>query len=704
MEVSKLKYLLVLSFQVLLISVALAQPSTKEEPLDVDAFYRRNSGQVYCLKEVLSTTGVIKGLCINKSDLIPSAYGELCILDSILKFNPDRFLKKIRAVESLYLAAYLPEHIVQLLVKATSIKNIMLKPVYGAYTPKELQQICLLQQFKEVNYLEGADTSLAFINCLQGFEQLDTLVWLNRTLQNPYLGQLTNITTLLIEQYLDINDYSNWSSYRYRPFNFPAQLKTIKTSVLSYHSLFKRIQECKQLEYLVDESGIIIHPKMKKMYTRSEVFPMPLPTVEELFFDAAPDYIPENIHLWRSLKRLNVDYISSNPVLRLPPSFYQLTTLEQLNMGIAELSDSIRYLQRLTDLSIHIGKPIAEVIPDSIVCLTGLKKLSIYNKGSTRYPLPNSIYALTNLNVLYLKDYTISDSIRFLPELRKLSLSNINFLPDSIVHLKKLQKLDLRHCVYKAYPQQMYVFKNLDTLLMGSIVYDKKSLINARKLKPLTKLKYFESDFRAIANELHYRRIYRALPENCKVQLEEDWESPSTATSFNVGFYLDYGWRKAAFTGIELLYHTSPKYDEEFVKKAGRFRKQTTTKHRHAALNPFYFHTFSFGVEWNYLQRPDLLMGYRIGYTYSRVKEPVSFQVDLIAYTNYTNKFDVRLAPRIAVTPIRTNFAYIYLYYSYKIPLIPLQEQTIIPLHSIGCNIRLTVDWENIGFPFPGVF
>ena len=188
------------------------------------------------------------------------------------------------------------------------------------------------------------------------------------------------------------------------------------------------------------------------------------------------------------------------------------------------------------------------------------------------------------------------------------------------------------------------------------------------------------------------------------IELTDEWQNNTPSSGFNFGVYMDYSWDHAVFTGIELLYYLSPKYKTSLLKKAGHFGKQATAKDKYAAANPFYFHTFSLGVEWNYLQSSDFLMGYRVGYNYSRVKDPISFQVDLITYTNYTNTFDLRLAPRLGITPIRSNVAYVYLYYAYKIPLLFSQEQRVISRHSLGCSVRFTINWDDgIGW-FPGVF
>jgi len=114
--------------------------------------------------------------------------------------------------------------------------------------------------------------------------------------------------------------------------------------------------------------------------------------------------------------------------------------------------------------------------------------------------------------------------------------------------------------------------------------------------------------------------------------------------------------------------------------------------------NPFHFHTLSFALEWNYLKNPDLLMGYRLGYSYSRTKEPIAFQVDFIAYTNYNSPVDLRLAPRLSIVPIKSSVVHLSLYYSYKIPLLHTNEHDIVSRHTIGISCRATINWTDLGY------
>jgi hypothetical protein len=73
----------------------------------------------------------------------------------------------------------------------------------------------------------------------------------------------------------------------------------------------------------------------------------------------------------------------------------------------------------------------------------------------------------------------------------------------------------------------------------------------------------------------------------------------------------------------------------------------------------------------------------------------------LTAYTDYKGRFDLRLTPQIGI-PIKASFAYIYLMYGYKIPLIPNQELKLIPRHTISLTIRIVSEWPSPGFPFIG--
>lgn len=475
--------------------------------------------------------------------------------------------------------------------------------------------------------------------------------------------------------------------------------------------MYYKLKECNHLDYLTDASGVIIHPGLDSLHLSSFHFPPLIPTLKKLSFKYTPQSIPDSVHLFSSLESLKVGLAYSergsaaySEDLIIPSSFYQLSNLEYLDIAGDHLSDSIRYLQKVKNLSLYISNSTSGRIPDSISCLKGLEHLSIYGRDIDLRALPNSIYKLTNLKSLNLVYFSLSDSIRYLTELRELSIARAKRLPDGLFHLKKLQKLDLRS-QYTTMKGNWDQIKTLDTLFMGSHSRKKKVLINARKLKTLQHLKHIQFSIPVIRNEWHYRQVYNALPEGCGVELNDGWESNAPYSTFNVGFYMDYSWGHAVFTGIELLYYFAPRYKGSFVKKAGNFGRQATTKkHQGTIPNPFYFHTFSFGLEWNYLQSSDFLMGHRIGYTYSRVKEPIFFQVDLISYTNYKNTFDLRLAPRIGIIPIRTYFIDVYLYYSYKIPLLFAQEQSVVSPHSLGCSVRFTLDWSDGVVGFPGVF
>ncbi len=698
----KFKYFLF--FQFLIIIDLSAQNCIK-----TDSFFKSKDKSVYCLEEVLSATKDIKALCIKRSDLISSFYGKSCLLDSILQHHQDSFVKKIQSVENLYLNIYLPKNLIELLAKKASIKRIMLKPSEKSYSSYELQQIYLLSKFKDLTYFEGADSSLLFIKCLQQFSKLDTLVWLDKNLQNRYLGRLMNITTFIIDNYGEIK-YRWWNNgikrYIYT-YHFPPQLKNIYTEKLSYKYFATKLTKCTKLEYLTDISGPIIYPDMDSMYVKSGYFPPPIPSLKKLTLDPTPQYIPLNINLFSSLKSLIIpDGWRGFTGLDIPSSLYQLSNLEKLHIWTNHVSDSIRFLKRLKHLSIHINQPSINSISDSIRNLSQLESLLLHQeKRYSTYYLPSSIYSLTRLKTLDIKYYELSDSIRFLKELKELTIMGRNeTLPDSLVALKKLNSLDLSHFYMPEgkYPKLMYQFKNLHRLDLGddgAYRERRKLLINVRKIKKLKKLSYLEFNILAIKNELHYRRLYNALPENCEVKLHgtgEDSKTPYSGANF--GIYTEYGWGKAAFSGIEFLYYIDNEYAESFVKKGKRFKqniRKNKSRPEWSYPNPFHFHAFSFAVEWNYLKNPDFLMGYRLGYNYSRVREPIAFQLDLIAYTNYNSIFDLRLAPRLVIVPIKTHAVHVSLYYSYKIPLILTNEQHVVSRHTIGLSCRFTIDWRD---------
>lgn len=684
-------------FLFLLLSLHLSAQKGASMPLEVSPknFFKKANLPVYTLQEVLNASKPVRALSIQESDLIPTSYGELCLLDSLLDYNRQAFLEKVQLVERLYLQRTLPKRLVQLLAQVTSINTVLLQPSKHTYSPRELQQIESLQAFKELRYLEGADTSLAFIQCLQNFQALDTLVWLDVYLQNRYFEQLTNVSTLIIHKYPDVYVYNPWSRPRQLIFNFPKQLTSIYTKDLYHFILFRHLQNCTNLKYVRDASGVIIPPKLNSLKLKLGDFPPPIPDLKELTFEQSPNFIPANINAFLSLNYL---HLPKNGEHLLPASFYQLSNLEYLHIGVAFIGDSIRYLQRLKELYLYLPKDAPNAISDSIQYLQQLQQLRIHSKTRKAPALPNSIYQLSNLKTLELYAYTISDSIRYLSNLQALSL-NQN-IPDSLGQLSQLRNLDILEGNFAKYPNQIYALKNLEVLRLSDMFYNNKAPIRIQKLKQLKKLRNIEFSLRSIRSEWHYRALYQAVPENCQVQVHEFWNVNTPASKFNVGLYMDYGWGQAAFTGMEFLYFFDKKYQSSFTKKKGRFQRAATTSNPDAYSNPFHFHTLSTGVEWNYLPADNFMMGYRIGYNYSRIREPISFELDLIAYTNYSSVFDLRLAPRIAVTPVRTSFMYVYVYYSYKIPLLANQEQQLVARHSIGLGLRVMLDWSDIGFSY----
>jgi len=189
-------------------------------------------------------------------------------------------------------------------------------------------------------------------------------------------------------------------------------------------------------------------------------------------------------------------FLTRHKGLNIPSSLYQLPNLEELSIWTDHISDSIRFLKKLKHLSIYIQHPYKNFLSDSIRNLSQLESLLLHRKSSEPRTLPSSIYALTKLNKLDIKHYALSDSIRFLKELKVLTLTGCSrVFPDSIIALTKLTSLDLSDfCMPEGkYPEQIYQFKNLHTLNLGySGWYSKrrKLLINVRKLKKLNHLSY----------------------------------------------------------------------------------------------------------------------------------------------------------------------------------------------------------------------
>ena len=680
--------------------------------IEPDSFFRKYSQKIYCLDEVLGATERIDALCIKSEDLVSPLYGSLCLLDSIFLHSPDSFKEKVKSLKSLYVYGYLPPNLIELLKEAQApINAIMLRPPNQGYKVHDFQSICLLKQFHDLSYIECADTSARLVECIQQFDQLDTLVWLNIYGQNPYLDRLMNITTLILHQYTGFtshNTVSNWNFWSDSIlFNFPAQLQGFCTKELSYSIFGEKVRrQCNKLGSLIDKSGDIL--SNDSLVLESEHFPPPMSSLKKLTFthriyggESRARFIrefriPSYIEQFSSLKVLEI--ITGHKLI-IPTSFYTLSTLEELKMmDIETLSDSIRYLQKLKKLSLYnYSLEGIYTISDSISCLGNLEKLVLYNRLQREAAfMPNAIYGLSSLNELEVTPYLLSDSICYLSELTKLTTKgtiesdDLTSFPDSISCLKKLRYLEvgMQYRLDK-FPEQIYKLNQLEQLVFRGQI--KNPLLDAKKLIEMKNLKYLECNISLIKNEVHFRRVYEALPEHAILKLHsENYKVPKTWG--NVGLYTDYGWGQTIFTGVEFLHYISHLSSQKRRDVYVESMEQKVTLTNMKIPPSFDFHTLAFGVEWNYSKQPNFLMGYRIGYNYSRIRTPLSFQVDLIGYTNYENVFDVRIAPRVAV-PIKTDVVIIYLHYSYKLPLIASQEQILVARHSIGVNFRFTTDW-----------
>ncbi len=689
--------------------------------LKKDSFFVKSEAPIYCLEEVLSATVPVQALCVRRSDLM-SFYGELSLVYSIMTHYSDSFAAKIKPVKNLYVYEYVPLEFIQWLAQNTSIEKVMFRPNSRSYTSQNLQNIGDYKYFEHLKYIECADTSLLVAKGLKQIVQLDTLVWLDIYTQNPYLHQVSSISTLILYQYAKkrlYNPAENWSYSSYdKPivFSFPTQLQSIYIR-RSFHVSFKNNinRIFYNRVYFLDQLNQPFPLATDSVVVKGENFPTPMPEVENLTLIQQlaggeqrnrfvyTYVIPSDISKYINLKHLVI--MSTNKII-LPASFYQLTRLESLEIsGYRYLSDSIRYLQSLKKMTLNNYNMRGVFnIPDSISCLSSLKQLRIYNRSERREtPLPSSIYELTNLEELDVSPYWLSDSIQYLQKLTKLTMAGIleseevTRFPDGIRHLKALKELEIgMHYYLERFPNAIFELRQLERFVFEGEL--KRAGLNTRKLKQLTSLKYIEFDTELLKNEFHFKKIYQALPENCvlDLNLKKGFKAPEYWG--NIGLYMNYGWGQTVFTGVEFLHYVSGASIQKKRDRTVDRLNQTINSEGAKVPRLFDFHTFSFGTEWNYLKNDDFLMGYRMGYNYTRIKEPISLQMDLMAYTNYKGAFDVRIAPGIAV-PIRTPVLWFYVSYSYKMPLIAEQEQNIVARHNIGLNIRFTTDWWSSVLP-----
>jgi leucine-rich repeat protein SHOC2 len=177
--------------------------------------------------------------------------------------------------------------------------------------------------------------------------------------------------------------------------------------------------------------------------------------------------LPESIGLLSSLQKLAVS--NHNPYrvipLRLPNSFSQLATLEELDVDVhLEGIAPLQHLTGVTNLELRLYYEGNLQYLDFIWNMTGLKRLYLKADSSIRqieqvYSLRSDISNLKNLESLHLEKlrdlYELPESIGTLSCLTALyiwSLPELRSLPDSIGNLKGLKILSMGNCANQLPP------------------------------------------------------------------------------------------------------------------------------------------------------------------------------------------------------------------------------------------------------------
>ncbi|MFO7864636.1 MAG: leucine-rich repeat domain-containing protein [Salinivirgaceae bacterium] len=145
------------------------------------------------------------------------------------------------------------------------------------------------------------------------------------------------------------------------------------------------------------------------------------------------------------LKQLEIIDLSGNDLHTLPKELGQLENLRELylqNNCLATLPDSIVQLVNLEVLDLSYNS--LENLPEDFNSLKKLRVLNLNSNALTR--LPDSIGNLSNLEVLNIGNY---DSNRIDPEVVEcfqLQQNKFQYLPSSLVGLKKLQEVNIIGC------------------------------------------------------------------------------------------------------------------------------------------------------------------------------------------------------------------------------------------------------------------
>jgi hypothetical protein len=528
------------------------------------------------------------------------------------------------------------------------------KPGIHSYKEPLLQKNFFepLSNLKQLERLKiiSPDTSQAFINYLSQFPNLKVLEWVGEY-RGVDFSSLMNVDTLILSR------------------------KVLRKKAVLAKCELKLPEHLKMLILPKDSLGWILPALLEHPNTLSYL---------EVNYDRTPLFLLKD--------KVEHLILSTNP---LDDKTFPL-------LANSMLKSLVMKINTYTYSRDHLYGPIMSIDSN----FSGFKQLKELDLSSySRVDLSPKIQPLKQLEKLKLRTNELPNSIIHWESLKELDLSGeeLKNIPIGLARSKGLETLKISSLKIKKFPKLIYQLKNLRTLSLidyerfpkyqpqfGGIIPD--------SLAQLKKLRHLEINLNAIKSRAHLRNIYKALPDSAVIELYDfDFRTP-IKTTVNLGVYAQYNIGGTVMSGLEFNFLYNP------FKIASRSTKKghlgdNAYRENPFSTNPFDFHTFTAGVEWNYLK--SFVMGYKLGYTYTRKRFPIAFQADLTAYTDYKGSFDLRFTPQIGI-PIKASFAYIYLMYGYKIPLIPNQELNLIPRHTISLTVRIVSEWPTPGFAFIG--
>lgn len=171
------------------------------------------------------------------------------------------------------------------------------------------------------------------------------------------------------------------------------QLENLEVNFGEFHSIPKSIGKLTRLKKLTISNGLtrlnipseigqLINLVELNIYNYKIEF---LPTeignlvnLEDVMLCGKLESLPESVKNWKSIKKM---YLAGNDLKEIPTYFYLFSELESLDISrsdISAISDSIKYLKRLRDLTLD-GNIRLDKLPESLCELENLERLSLIN-------------------------------------------------------------------------------------------------------------------------------------------------------------------------------------------------------------------------------------------------------------------------------------------------------------------------------------